>query len=393
VNDGGATDYYSADASALQDAIDAASPGDVLKTAGTCGGVQSRGGTEQTIYLSETLTLRGGYTYTNWLAGSQPGVYTTTLDGLHNGRVAFITGGADVTLENLAIRGGQVADTDGGGIYVADASLTISNCLVNDNVTDGGSGGGLYLDGSVSTTVEIASSTFRDNYAQGDGGAIFMDWDYVTRKSDVLTITRSLFESNYGRTGGGAIELLPYSQLYVSNTTLFDNAAGSGYAGGAIYTWYSTTATLIDSSVISNTATDGGGIGNGGIFTIVNSTVSDNAAVDDGAGLFNRYGATFIVSQTSVLSNTAGGDGGGLYNWDNGESEDDFGRVTLSDSEFSYNIAQASGGYHGGGGIHNQGALTMTNVTLNHNQGNWGGGVSGWVAWLVLRDGPHAQLQ
>jgi len=73
------TDYASADASAVQEAINAANSGDILKIAGTCVGVTVTGGMSQTAYINSNLTLMGAYTYTDWTT-QQLGVYTTTLD-------------------------------------------------------------------------------------------------------------------------------------------------------------------------------------------------------------------------------------------------------------------------------------------------------------------------
>ena len=42
----------------------AAAPNDTVKVAGLCAGVQSRAGTYQTVYISQTITLQGGYTNT-----------------------------------------------------------------------------------------------------------------------------------------------------------------------------------------------------------------------------------------------------------------------------------------------------------------------------------------
>jgi hypothetical protein len=55
----GAT-FSSTDADAVQLAVDAAVTNDTVKVAGTCVGVQSRAGTDQSVYISKTLTLRGG---------------------------------------------------------------------------------------------------------------------------------------------------------------------------------------------------------------------------------------------------------------------------------------------------------------------------------------------
>jgi threonine dehydrogenase-like Zn-dependent dehydrogenase len=66
--------YSSINASALQQAVDAAAPGATVKVAGLCAGVQTRAGETQTVYISKTLTLEGGYTNTpsGWSSVTQP---------------------------------------------------------------------------------------------------------------------------------------------------------------------------------------------------------------------------------------------------------------------------------------------------------------------------------
>ena len=50
--DNGATVFESADGSAVQDAVDAAALGAVVKVAGTCQGVGTRAGLNLTVYIS-----------------------------------------------------------------------------------------------------------------------------------------------------------------------------------------------------------------------------------------------------------------------------------------------------------------------------------------------------
>jgi hypothetical protein len=66
--DNGTTVFSSTTASAVQQAVDMAVAGATVKVAGTCAGVQTRAGTNQSVHISTTLTLEGGYTPTNWLA-------------------------------------------------------------------------------------------------------------------------------------------------------------------------------------------------------------------------------------------------------------------------------------------------------------------------------------
>ena len=55
----------------------------------------------------------------------------------------------------------------------------------------------------------------------------------------------------------------------------------------------------------------GGGIANGRILIVTNSTISGNSA-NFGGGIFNN--ASLIVNNSTVSGNSATGDGGGIYN-------------------------------------------------------------------------------
>ena len=159
------TDYLD-----VQSAVDASSqPDDVVKVAGYCTGVQGRPAPPgysgpavitQVVYISKTLTLRGGYTTTNWLT-PDPEAYPTTLDAQRLGRVLYITGHISPTIEGLRLTGGDATGQRGGfeswhdaggGAYIHTAMATISNCTFYSNTANSresgyvqGYGGGLYL--------------------------------------------------------------------------------------------------------------------------------------------------------------------------------------------------------------------------------------------------------
>jgi hypothetical protein len=101
--DDGATLFATFYSDAVQQAVDVAAPGATVKVAGTCIGVQERGGYSQTIYISQTLTVAGGYTLTNW-ATPYPITQPTTLDAQGGGRV--INASVALTVSGLTVQNG-----------------------------------------------------------------------------------------------------------------------------------------------------------------------------------------------------------------------------------------------------------------------------------------------
>ncbi len=103
----------------------------------------------------------------------------------------------------------------------------------------------------------------------------------------------------------------------------------------------------------------GGGVNNAGALTLTNTTVFSNTAVSGAAGINNT--GNLIVSSSSLLSNTKPtGVGGGIYNHAGGYA-------MVDQSTIAGNHANV------GGGIFNEGSLTLTNSTLSGNIGSVSG--------------------
>ena len=216
------TDFSSGDASALQTAVNAASPNDLIKIAGTCAGVSTTNSVIQTVHISKSLTLQGGYMETNWMAASDPVIYTTTLDAEGNGRVIYIDGNNDISLIGLTIIGGDHSG-NGGGIYHHGTSLTISNTRVlsNTSVTHGG---GIY---TRDNDLSVFDSLFQNNEASaGNGGAIYS-------RNSLVSVTNSSFIENTA-SNGGAIYNQDGGQVTIQDSNLIDNHTLSGNGGGII---------------------------------------------------------------------------------------------------------------------------------------------------------------
>lgn len=80
-------------------------------------------GTTQVALITQTLTLAGGYTTTNWTT-SYPLTQPTTLDAQGGGRGIYAT--VDATLQGFTVTNGYIntaLDEAGGGVY-AGAALT-----------------------------------------------------------------------------------------------------------------------------------------------------------------------------------------------------------------------------------------------------------------------------
>lgn len=98
-----------------------------------------------------------------------------------------------------------------------------------------------------------------------------------------------------------------------------------------------------------------------GTSTLLGVTVTGGslpAGVQSGAGVYNA--AVLTVDRVAITSNTAGSKGGGLYNQ---------GAMTVIGSTFYGN----KGGL--GGAIYNASSMTVTNSTFSGNQGIGGGGI------------------
>ena len=230
-------------------------------------------------------------------------------------RIFNLMPGRSVTIQGLTISNGLAPDFGcGGGILNAGSLLSVINCTVSGNSTDG-TGGGICAESNATLTID--SSTLSGNYAGDYGGGI--------ANSGTLTINNSTLSGNRGEFAAGAIlnGFNGDASLTVSNSTLSGNT----------------------------TQLHGGGIFNGGQSAISNSTLSGNSGMTGGA-IVNRLGTLDIES--TILNR--GELGPNISN--------DSGTVT----SHGYNLSSDDGG----GVLNGPGDQINTNPVLGPLQNNGG---------------------
>lgn len=293
----------------------------------------------------------------------------TIEDGGAHGPGGAIYNNGHLTINNGTFRGNDTVTTGGGGaIYLAnaDSSLTVINSTFENNgaIGDGGAiyaagggpvrifnstftnngtgnttlGGAVYVDGSNGARLEIRGSTFTDNSigaitTSHKGGAV-----YVRSAAAGSYIAYTTFDGNEAY-GGGAMDIASSPDFLLDHVTATNNVAGA--AGGALS---GSDVEIIFSTFQGNSANYGGAINVSGLMTVHQTAFLGNSATQDGGAVnisTNIFATTPLTIKYSEISeNTAGGSGGGIRIEGNGD-------VTLSHSTISGNRAdQKAGGIH-----------------------------------------------
>ena len=286
------------------------------------------------------------------------------------GRIFTVETEATLTLKNIRL-GGSIADQDGGAIY-NQGTLHIENTIIHNSFIEGNftRGGAIFNAGSA----HLTNTLVYDTHAR-DGGAIY--------NTGNMQFSGVILRDNIANANGGAIyntgSLNGTAVWLDANQVLLVNEEGSGQ-GGAIYN--SGTVNLTAASFTGNIAGAGGGLYNISSATLSEAAFRDNRANAPnnvggaGGGITNRAAATLSLSASTLSGNQSlAGRGGGLGNE---------GMVTLNGVTFKANSAEL------GGGMYNNSiqSITMTNLTFSENaaagaSGLGGGLFSGSLATLI----------
>jgi hypothetical protein len=288
---------------------------------------------------------------------------------------------------------GNTADRPGAGVSGDGAArLTIVDSLISNNYARSGDsfgfGGGVAVTsyGRAGQGSLLIRNTAIISNAASSGGGIYLYHHGGATLIDTRVISNSA-------SSGGGIEMW-YSVLTATNSLIGDNHAEG--SGGGILMWdhaeyldHPSSLALQGSRLSGNIAgQNGGGIGVYGM---------------PGGG--ERYRHALEIAGTSILSNTAL-NGGGIYGYFSAHTYTPTGSPTitaslaLNNSVMSGNRAQEKGGglYHellgDGGAMADQAQITRTvalrNSTISGNSAAQGGGIYELASGAGL--GPSASL-
>ncbi|MCH2162892.1 MAG: right-handed parallel beta-helix repeat-containing protein, partial [Phycisphaerales bacterium] len=311
------TIHVPADYSLIQDAIDAASNGDVIEiAAGT---------------YAENDISTDGKAITILGAMNKDGTPATMIDGQGIGKQLSCTNGEteSTRFENLIIADGW--GTLGGAMYISNSSPTLVNCTFIDNVSNN-VGGGIYCNGSSPT---LENCTFIDNVSNDNGGGIYC----FNNSSPTLvdcTFRNNTSENGYGGGFSGAGTFTNCS--FTNNTADY----GGGIAGGSTFT---------DCSFTGNTADYGGGIYSESTSTLKGCAIENNAS-ERGGGISVGSGSLFMLG--TVVRNNDAVEGGGAHLGSPDSS--------ISGGLFEFNGAEFGGGIWAWNNATISGAIVQNNI-------------------------------
>ena len=333
----------------IQNAIDAAFPGEVILVSNgvyEAGGRTANGAVTNRVVLTKPMVLRSanGPGVTVIMGYQVPG----TTNGSSAVRCVYLCSGAwlnGFTLTNGATGTSTgpnaVQDWFGGGVCCeTNGTVVITNCIITGNAAQT-SGGGAYY-GTLFNCDIISNVVVRPLAGLGaGGGACFgtlIGCNLLGNSGGGgagggvcnSTLTNCVLNGNFAGAGGGACTSILYGCVLTNNQG--GASAGSGRGGGSIggllvnctlvgnsalyYGGGAAYSGLLGCTVASNrvTTTSGSSSCGGGIYyaNATNCSLIGNAASYEGGGAF--YGVLYncLISSNAVTGSS--GIGGGVFN-------------------------------------------------------------------------------
>ena len=202
----------------------------------------------------------------------------------------------------------------GGGLYTLNYNTTFfkfaSGWIAFNRVGSSGYGAGIYHSGKATSYIGFSSNSYGPDIVANSSGNAY-EYFYGSSSSlssqkgggiynvGVITFSKGNIRSNYAKEGGGVY-----------------NTSGATFTMNGANAVIGTTATYWGDD---NKAIDGGGVCNGGTFTISSGCINKNRSHKFGGGVYT-WGGTFTISGGQIDNNAANKyqatydcEGGGIY--------------------------------------------------------------------------------
>jgi CSLREA domain-containing protein len=325
--------------------------------------------------VDDTLNATGDLNIESDLIIQGPGWQDLAISALgNNSRIFEISNASldlDVTIQNVGLAYGDSGSYAGGAIFITESLLLDGVTLVH-NHSDSNGGAITSVPDSENSSLTIRNCLFNDNSSEDGGGAI--------RNASPMIIVNSRIYYNEttdainGRGGG----LYSSGPTTISHTFIYHNRSGA--EGGNLYFSTGSNIFLIEDSIIRAGITEYGNGGNVYVtantiyepsFTIRRTEISDGYAGDNmapdqmGGGIFSDIGLTL---ENVTISGNWASTGGGIY------SIEDAWPSVFNNITVAFN-SHSTGSY--GDGIYKAGtgAIQISNsiVSLNGEAGGCSG--------------------
>jgi parallel beta-helix repeat protein/predicted outer membrane repeat protein len=260
--------------------------------------------------------------------------------GLENCEIAFAREDSGIRLYD-----GKVKDSE-------HAVLTLNNCDIHRNLSDG-DGGGIFAKGKFIRVLLRDGTNIHDNRADGDGGGV-----YLNGESAVFSAIETTLSGNIADDDGGGVYVdagtVYYDHIHLNSAVFEGNYTCSGHGGGLYYSAHH--ATHFSSSTYYGP-------------DHWNAAFKDNSAAGKGGAVYLDCN-TSKFRECTFTGNEAEGDGGAVYyDGEKNISEDDF--LEFWDSSFSGNK-----GKNGGAIFSDADELRLVRTEVSNNTASlYGGGI------------------
>jgi len=364
---------WAAAAVTIQDAVDAAGPGDAVLVND---GVYATGGRAVgTNVLVNRLVVDKPVTVQSVNGPAVTVIQGSGPMGTNGVRCVYLTNSAalfgfTVTNGATSTNGDFLKERCGGGVWCASPSVVVSNCVVSGNsanASGGGVCGGTWNNCTLSAnsasvgggtySATLNNCTLSGNSASSAGGTYLSTLNNCTLVGNsaydgggvfAATLTNCTLTGNWATNGGAA------EGGTLTGCTISSNSAN---LGGGTY-----QSTLTDCMITSNSANYGGGTAQGTLNyctllgNVATYSTTDNNGPFGGGAYFGTLNNCTLVGNAATNSNDyTRAYGGGAY-WS-----------TLNNCILSNNSATYGGGAY---------SAALTNCTLSSNSAQSGGGAS-----------------